>query len=85
MFAMYILQSIKSGKYYIGSTDNLDKRLKRHNNGYSRYTKGKGPFKVVYKEEFASRAEAKKREYYIKSLKSRSAIERLIDKSDAIV
>ena len=78
MFTMYIIQSIQSGRYYIGSTDNLEKRLVRHNKGYSRYTKGKGPFKLVYKEEFAGRSEAVKREYYIKSLKSRSAIEKLI-------
>ena len=78
MFNMYILQSLKSGMYYIGSTDELEKRLIRHNKGYSRYTKGKGPFKLVHKEEFASRSEAKKREYYIKSLKSRYAIEILI-------
>lgn len=78
MFEMYIIQSLKDEKYYIGSTDNLEKRLIRHNKGYSRYTKNKGPFKLVYREEFASRSDAKKREYYIKSLKSRSAIEKLI-------
>lgn len=75
---MYILQSEKDGRYYIGSTDDLGKRLARHNSGYSRYTKNRGPFKLVYKEEFASRSNAKKREYYIKSLKSRPAIEKLI-------
>ena len=64
MFTAYILQSEKDGKYYIGSTDNIELRLIRHNRGYSRYTKGKGPFKLVYKEEFESRSEAKKREYY---------------------
>ena len=83
MFTMYILQSERDGKYYIGSTDDLSKRLTRHNNGYSRYTKNRGPFKLVYREEFASRSEAKKREYYLKSLKSKSAIEKLI--LDAIV
>ena len=75
---MYILQSEKSGKYYIGSTDNLEKRLIRHNKGYSKYTKNKGPFKIAYKEEFQTRSEAKKREYYLKSLKSKVAIEKLI-------
>lgn len=79
MFAMYIIQSIKNGRYYIGSTDDLDKRLIRHNSGYSKYTKNKGPFKVVYKEEFGTRSEAKKREYYLKSLKSKKAIEKLIN------
>lgn len=78
MFTAYILQSEKTQGYYIGSTDNLDKRLIRHNKGYSKYTKNKGPFKVVYKEEFKTRSEAKKREYYLKSFKSRIAIQKLI-------
>ena len=72
------MQSESSGKYYIGSTDNLDKRLVRHNKEYSKYTKSKGPFRVAYKEEFETRSEAKKREYYIKSLKSKIVIEKLI-------
>lgn len=75
---MYILQSEISGRYYIGSTDNLEKRLIRHNKGNSKYTKNKGPFEIVYKEEFQTRPEAKKREYYLKSLKSRVAIVKLI-------
>lgn len=84
MFTAYVLQSQKDRKYYIGSTDDLDKRLIKHNKGYSRYTKNKGPFKIVYKEEFKTRSEAKKREYYLKSLKSRIAIEKLM-KHGAIV
>lgn len=78
MFFTYILQSESSGKYYIGSTDDLTKRLIRHNKGYSKYTKNKGPFKIAYKEGFQTRSEAKKREYYLKSLKSKVAIEKLI-------
>lgn len=70
---------MKDRRYYIGSTDDLGKRLIRHNKGYSRFTKDRGPFKLVYKEEFASRSDAKKREYYIKSLRSRPAIGKLID------
>lgn len=75
---MYIIQSEKDGSYYIGSTKNVDQRLTKHNNGYSRYTKSKTPWKLVYKESHSSLSDAKKREYYIKSLKSRIAIEKLI-------
>jgi putative endonuclease len=84
MYTAYVLQSSKNNKYYIGSTDNIDKRVIKHNKGYSRYTKGKGPFNLVYKENFQTRSEAKKREYHLKSLKSRIAIENLI-KQGAIV
>ena len=79
MHYTYILQSEKDGRYYIDSTDNIEKRLIRHNKGYSRYTKNKGPYALVYKEEYSSRPLAKKREYYLKSLKSRIALEKLIN------
>lgn len=78
MFTTYILKSESSGKYYIGSTNNIERRLIQHNNGHSRYTKTRGPFVIVYKEDFQTGSEAKKREYYLKSLKSRKAIEKLI-------
>ena len=78
MFTTYILQGEKNGQYYIGSTDDINQRLLKHNKGYSRYTKGKGPFKLAYTEKYNTRSEARKREYYLKSLKSRKVIEKLI-------
>ena len=78
IFTTYVLQSEKSKRYYIGSTDHIEARLIQHNKGYSRYTKGKGPFNLVYSEQYSTRSEAKKREYYLKSLKSRIAIAKLI-------
>lgn len=84
MFFTYILQSEKDGRYYIGSTNNLKNRLIRHNKGYSRYTKNKGPFKIVYQEEYNALSEAKRREYYLKSLKSRNAIEKLIENGSVV-
>ena len=79
MFTAYILQSEKNNKYYIGITGNIEQRILKHNKGYSKYTKGRGPFKLVYKEEYDSLSKAKKREYYLKSLKSKIVIEKLIN------
>lgn len=84
MFITYILQSEKNGKHYIGSTDDIIKRIIKHNKGYSRYTKGKGPFKLVYKEEYPTRSQAKKREYYLKSLKNVKFIEKLIKNGSVV-
>ena len=75
---MYILQSEKDKSYYVGSTDNLEKRVEKHNKGYSRYTKPKRPWRLAYKEEFQTLSEARKREYYLKNLKSKIALEKLI-------
>ena len=85
MFSTYILRSKLNGSYYIGSTNNINDRIKRHNKGYSRYTRGKGPFVLVYREDFNSGSDAKKREYYLKSLKSRKAIEKLIKRPVRLV
>ncbi len=78
MYFTYIIKSLKNGKYYIGSTNNIERRVSEHNTGHSKYTKNKGPFELVYKEEYNTNSEAKKREYYFKSLKSSKAIEKLI-------
>ena len=78
MIATYILQSHKDASYYIGSTEDLDVRVAKHNKGYSRYTKLKRPWKLVYREEYRTLSEAKKREYYLKSLKSKIVIEKII-------
>ena len=78
MFYTYILQSEKSGHYYIGHNNDLSERLGRHNSGKVKATKNKGPWIVKYFERYQTKAEANSRELYIKSMKSRVFIEKLI-------
>jgi len=78
LFYTYILRSRKRGKYYVGSTSNLDGRLCEHNRGKTSSTKPGIPWEIVYYEEFSSHKEAVAREMEIKSQKSRDFIERLI-------
>jgi putative endonuclease len=61
-YFVYIIQSKKDDRFYIGSTNNLTERIERHNQGRSRYTKGRGPWKLVYREEHIDRSSAVKRE-----------------------
>ncbi len=82
MFYLYIIQSEKTGKYYIGSCENIEVRLNRHNQGTTPSTKLGRPWKLVYKEEYSFRTEALKREREIKKKKSRKYIEFLINSSD---
>jgi len=85
MFYLYILRSETSGRYYIGQTNNIDRRLAEHNEpAYirSQTTKRfKGPWKLVYSEKHQNRLEAMLREKQIKKWKSRKAIDELIAKS----
>jgi len=78
MFYTYILQSIKNGRYYVGHTENVEERLQRHNTGKVKATKNKGPWIVKHYEPFESKKLANVRELYIKSMKSRVFIEKLI-------
>ena len=78
MFTVYILRSEKIGKFYVGHTEDINKRLLRHNSGQVTATRGKGPWAIVYQEYFPSRAEAVRRELEIKSKKSSKYIERLM-------
>lgn len=80
MFTVYVLQSEKNGAFYIGQTSDVEARLKRHNSGTERATRGRGPWKLVYSERVASRAEAMAREREIKARKKRAYIEGLIQK-----
>jgi putative endonuclease len=77
MFFVYILQSYQNDKHYIGSTQNLDRRLKEHNAGKVRSTKALIPYRIIYKEAFPSYTGARKRELDIKKRKSRKYIEAL--------
>jgi len=78
-YFIYILQSKKDGSYYVGSTQDLDSRLERHNQGRSQYTKSKRPWQLLYSEEHPDRSTAIKRENEIKSRKRKKYIETLIE------
>ncbi len=78
MFYTYILFSEKLNIYYVGSTGNLEDRLKRHNTGRSKFTKRGIPWKLVYQKQYLTKSEAYQAELYIKSQKSKKYIENLI-------
>ena len=79
MYFVYILQSQKDQSYYVGATVDVEKRLLFHNAGYQRYTKVKGLWQIVYKEQYNNKHEALIREREIKKKKSKRYIEWLID------
>ncbi len=81
-YYVYILRSLKDGKYYIGSTSDIDARLRYHNAGLQRSTKNRIPFEIVYHETFESKTIALNREKQIKSYKGGQASKRLLNITD---
>ncbi len=67
MFYVYIIKSKKDRKCYIGSTNNLKKRIKEHNAGKVLSTKYRKPFVLVYYEAFRSEKDARTREQRLKN------------------
>ena len=65
---VYILEC-KDKTYYTGYTVDIEKRISQHNAGVgAKYTRGRGPVKLVYNENFEHKKEALQREYKIKKL-----------------
>ena len=74
----YILECA-DGTYYCGWTNDLEKRVKVHNEGKGgKYTRARLPVKLVYHEEFETKEEAQSREWHIKQL-SRAQKKSLIE------
>ena len=80
MYFVYILYSKSFDRYYVGHCEDVDVRLKRHNNKGVPSTKAYVPWELVYSENFTTRGEASSREKFIKQKKSRRYIQFLLKK-----
>mgnify|MGYP001599367249 CR=1 FL=1 len=77
MAYVYILQS-SQGKFYIGSTENLEQRLKHHKGGYTPSTKRLGEIALVFSQEYSSLKKAREIELRLKKLKRKDYIEKIV-------
>ena len=80
MHYLYIIYSHAADRYYIGETINLPKRLQDHNNHKFKksFTKAADDWKIVLEAELKSKEEAVFLEQFIKRMKSRKFIEKII-------
>lgn len=78
MFTVYILFSEKTGRYYVGYTNDLTRRISEHNRVKGKFTDQGIPWSLVYSENYNSKKEAIDRERFIKSRKSKHFISELI-------
>ncbi|MBM3248904.1 MAG: GIY-YIG nuclease family protein [Candidatus Omnitrophica bacterium] len=66
MYHVYLLKSKKDDSFYVGYTNDIQRRLKEHNDGLSTYTRSRRPWKLVYYETFVSFQDAILREKRLK-------------------
>jgi putative endonuclease len=78
MAYVYILESLRDGRYYIGSTKDLGQRLKHHESGFTPSTKRFGKIKLIFKQEYNSLKEARYIEKKLKSLKRKDYLDKII-------
>ncbi len=78
LYFVYIIFSETLNRFYVGHSDDVDRRLTEHNTGRSRYTKAGMPWTLKHVEQYETRTAAMNREYEIKSRKSRKYISKLI-------
>ena len=69
-YSVYIIYSEKNKMYYIGHTNNLEDRLIRHNSNRNKFTKNKGPWKIIKTVKCSTKSEAYKLELKLKSFKN---------------
>lgn len=73
-FYVYILFSFKDHRLYVGYTENLKERVKKHILGDVRATKDRRPLKLIHYEVFSDKRDAKAREVFLKSGFGRSQL-----------
>ena len=78
MHFVYVLRSQKDLKLYIGMTDDIVSRVKRHNEGKVFSTRHRRPLELVYQEALTTRVEARQREKYLKSGPGHAFIRRVV-------
>jgi len=76
MYFVYVLRNKRTKSAYVGHTSDLERRITQHNTSDfnpNRYTSRiRGPWELIHKQEYVSRAEAMKREKFLKSGQGRA-------------
>ena len=78
MFYVYVLYSEIYNRTYTGMTQDIERRVKEHNSKQNKSTKAYTPWKIILKEGFDTRLNARKREKYLKTGVGREYVKSLL-------
>jgi putative endonuclease len=63
IYYVYAIKSMKDNRIYVGMTHDIETRIKQHNQGLTRSTKGFTPWEIIYVEKVGERSSARKESY----------------------
>ena len=75
---VYILESERDGRFYVGSTLDLNRRISQHQHGHTQTTAGMGVIKLVFSQEFKTLEEARAIEKRLKRLKRKDYLQKIV-------
>ena len=78
---VYVLRSLKDHKFYIDTTNNIERRVKQHQRGENTSTAKRLPLELVYFEGHKSKEDALRREQYFKTTKGRTTVRQILRNS----
>jgi putative endonuclease len=76
-YKVYVIEN-PSGKLYIGLSEDVSTRLQQHNEGISKWTKGKGPWKLLWTSQAMPLSDARKLENHLKKQKGGNGLRQYI-------
>jgi putative endonuclease len=79
MITVYVIKSRTRNYTYVGQTNDIDRRLFDHNNGYNKTTKPYCPFELIYSESAPDRTVAREREKFLKSTSGKRFLKNLLN------
>ncbi len=75
---VYVLQSKKDNQFYIGSTNDVQRRLQQHQRGENVSTAKRLPLELLYFEGHSLKKDALRREKYFKTSKGRTSLRQIL-------
>jgi len=75
---LYVLLSQKDGKFYIGSTNDLKRRIAEHRQGKNISTSKRLPLKLIFYEAYPTKSDAERRESYFKTAKGKTTLKQML-------
>ena len=67
-YRVYVIQN-RTGKFYIGLSSDLERRIEQHNDGVSKWTRDKGPWRLIWQTTDMNLSDARKLELLLKRQK----------------